>query len=87
MQDTDRRLDALVHAVGWVVLIALGWVMAAWVIYLGRVTGRLRFLPAAWWPSPPVHLIFIGIAKLMVVALVITWIAMLLYRRHLRRLG
>jgi hypothetical protein len=87
MHEANRRLDALVHAVGWVVLIALGWVMAAWAIYLGRITGRLHFLPDAWWPSPPVHLIFIGIAKLMVVALVITWIAMLLYRRHLRRLG
>ena len=87
MQDANRRLDALVHAVGWVVLIALGWVMAAWAIYLGRVTGRLRFLPDAWWPSPPVHLIFIGIFKLMVVALLMAWIAMLLYRRHLRRLG
>jgi len=87
MQEANRRLDALVYAVGWVVLIGLAWVTAAWAMYLGRITGRLHVLPDAWWPSPQVHLIFIGVAKLMVVALLMAWIAMLLYRRHLRRVG
>jgi hypothetical protein len=85
MNEADRRLDALVYSLGWVVLIAWAWLMAGWVIYLCRVTGRLRFFPDAWWPSPQVHLIFIGVAKLMLVGLIAAWIALLLYRRRLRR--
>ena len=85
MQDSDRRLDALVYSLGWVVLIALAWLMAAWGIYLGRITGRFQFLPDEWWPPPQVHLIFIGVAKLMLVGLIAAWIAMVLYRRRLRR--
>lgn len=85
MQEGDRRLDALVYSLGWTVLIAWVWLMAAWVIYLGRIGGWLRFLPDWWWPSPELHLIFIGIAKLMLVGLIGAWIAVLLYRRRLRR--
>ena len=85
MPDPDRRLDALVYSLGWVVLIAWVWLMAAWVIYLGRIGGRLRFLPDYWWPAPELHLIFIGVAKLMLVGLIAAWIAVLLYRRRLRR--
>jgi hypothetical protein len=87
MHEANRRLDALVYAVGWVVLIGFLWLMGAWAVYIGRITGRLRLLPDAWWPSPQVHLIFIGVAKLMVLALLTAWIAMLLYRRYLRRMG
>jgi len=87
MHEASRRLDALVYAVGWVVLIGFLWLMGAWAVYLGRITGTLRLLPDAWWPSPPVHLIFIGVAKLMMLALLMAWVAMLLYRRYLRRLG
>ncbi len=84
MQEADRRLDALVYSLGWVALIAWVWLMAGWVIYVCRVAGSLRFLPDAWWPSPQVHLIFIGVAKLMLVGLIAAWIAVLLYRRRLR---
>ena len=64
MQDANRRLDALVFTLGWVVLIWWAWLMAGWAAYLVRTAGRLRFIPAAWWPSPEVHLIFIAVAKL-----------------------
>jgi hypothetical protein len=84
MQDATRRLDALVFSLGWVVLIASAWLMAAWAAYMGRVTGRLRFIPAAWWASPEVHLIFIAVAKLMLTGLLMTWIGVVLYRRRLR---
>jgi hypothetical protein len=87
MPEGDRRLDALVYAIGWVVLIGLVWVTAAWVVYLGRIGGRLPFVPDAWWPSPRLHLLFIGVAKLMALALLMAWLVMLLYRRYLRRLG
>jgi len=85
MQESDKRLDALAYSLGWVVLISWAWLMGAWVIYLGRITGRFRFLPDAWWPSPELHLIFIGAAKLMLVGLIMAWVAVLLYRRRLRR--
>lgn len=85
MQDSDRRLDALVYSLGWVVLIFWVWLMGGWVIYLGRITGSFRFFPDEWWPPPQLHLIFIGIAKLMLVGLIAAWIAVLLYRRRLRR--
>jgi hypothetical protein len=85
MQEADRRLDALVYSLGWVVLIAWLWLMAAWVAYLARTTGSFRFMPSAWWPSPEVHLVFIGVAKLMLTCLFMAWIGVLLYRRRLRR--
>lgn len=85
MQETDRRLDALVYALGWTALISWVWLMAAWVIYLGRAGEWFSFLPDWWWPAPEVHLIFIGVAKLMLVGLIAAWIAVLLYRRRLRR--
>jgi len=85
MQDANRRLDALAYSLGWVVLIMWVWLMAAWVVYLARIAGRLRFIPDAWWPSPEAHLIFIGAAKLMWLGLVAAWVAVLLYRRRLRR--
>ena len=84
MQDANRRLDALVFSLGWVVLIASAWLMAAWAAYMGWVAGRLRFIPVAWWPSPEVHLIFIAVAKLMLTGLLMTWIGVVLYRRRLR---
>ena len=85
MQEPDRKLDALVYSLGWVALITWVCLMAAWVIYLGRISGRFRLLPDAWWPSPELHLIFIGAAKLMVVGLTMAWIAVLLCRRRLRQ--
>jgi len=85
MHENDRRLDALVYSLGWVVLIAWVWLMAGWMMYLGWMAGRLRFIPDAWWPSPEPYWIFIGAAKLMVFALLMAWLAVLLYRRCLRR--
>jgi hypothetical protein len=85
MGDADRRLDALAYSLGWLVLIAWLWLMAAWTTYLGRLTGRWSPLPVAWWPSAGFHLAFIAVAKLMVTALTMTWIGVLLYRRRLRR--
>jgi hypothetical protein len=85
MQQGDRRLDALTYSLGWVALIASVWLLAGWVAYLARITGKLRFIPDAWWPSPEVHLIFIGAAKLMVMGLIMAWLALLLYRGRLRR--
>ena len=85
MQEADRKLDALVYSLGWVALITWVWVLAAWVVYLGRIAGGFRFVPDAWWPSPELHLIFIGAAKLMLVGLIMAWIAVLLYRRRLRQ--
>jgi hypothetical protein len=84
MQESDRRLNALAYALGWMTLIAWAWLMAAWVAYLGRMAGGFRFLPDTWWPAPEVHLIFIGVAKLMVFGLAMAWIGVLLYRRRLR---
>jgi len=84
MQDTDRKLSALAYALGWTAIIMLVWVMAGYVLFLGRVTGRFWPVPDAWFPSPEVHLIFIGVAKLLAVCLVLAWIAVLLYRRRLR---
>jgi hypothetical protein len=63
------------------VLIGWAWLMAGWAAYLARVAGRLGFVPQAWWPSPEVHLIFIGVAKLMLTGLFMTWIRLILYRR------
>lgn len=85
MQDSDRRLDALAYSLGWTVLIAVAWLTSAWLFYLGRITGAFRLLPDAWWPSPQLHLIFIGAAKLMLLALITGWVAVLLYRHRLRR--
>ncbi len=85
MQESDRRLDALAYALGWLVLIYWVWLMAGWAAYLGRMAGKLRFLPDTWWPTPEVHLIFIGVAKLMALGLAMAWIGVLLYRRRLRR--
>jgi hypothetical protein len=84
MQDTDRRLDALVYSLGWVVLIWWAWLMAGWTAYVARMAGRLPFIPHAWWPSPEVHLILIAVAKLMLVGLLMAWIGVVLYRRRLR---
>ena len=85
MQETDRGIDALAYALGWLVLIAWGWLTAVWVVYLGWIAGSLGFVPDAWWPSPELYWIFIGVGKLMVVGLAMAWIAVLLYRRRLRR--
>jgi len=85
MGDADRRLDALAYSLGWVVLIAWLWLMAAWATYLGRLTGKWTLVPEAWWPSAGLHLAFIAVGKLMVTALTMTWIGVLLYRRRLRR--
>jgi len=84
MQDANRRLDALVFSLGWVVLLASAWLMAAWAAYISRAAGRLRFIPDAWWPSPEVHLILIAVAKLMLTGVFMTWIGTVLYRRRLR---
>jgi hypothetical protein len=85
MQEDDHRLAALAYSLGWVALIAWLWLMAGWVIYLARIAGRLPLFPDAWWPSPEVHLIFLGAAKLMVVSLIMAWLAVVLYHRRLRR--
>ena len=85
MQEGERRLDALAYSLGWTALIGAAWLTLAWIIYLGRLTHRLRLLPDDWWPSPELHLIFLGAAKLMLVGLIAAWIAVLLYRRRLRR--
>jgi hypothetical protein len=85
VQDPDRRLDALVYSLDWVVFMGFVWLMAAWAIYLGRITGGLRLLPDEWWPPPQLHLIFLGVAKLMLVGLIAAWIALPLYRRRVRR--
>jgi len=85
MQDADKRLDALAYALGWVVVITVVWLTAAWGVYIARVAGAFSFVPREWLPSPEVHLIFIVVAKLMLVGLITAWIAVLLYRRRLRR--
>ena len=87
MQDTDRKLSALAYALGWTAVIMLGWVTVAYVMYLGRITGRFWPLPDAWFPSPAVHLIFIGIAKLIAICMVLAWLVVLLYRNRLRSIG
>ena len=84
MQDANRRLDALIFSLGWVVLIGYAWLMAGWAAYMARMAGRLRLIPDAWWPSLEIHLIFIGVAKLMLMGLFMTWIGLILYRRRLR---
>ena len=85
MSDSDRKLDALVYSLGWVVLILWGWLAVAWLAYVGWMRGGLRFVPHEWWPSPQVSMIFFAIGKLMVVGLAAAWIGVLLYRRRLRR--
>jgi len=85
MQDSDRKLTALAYALGWTAVILLVWVLAGYALFLVRVTGRFRLFPDVWMPSPEVYLIFIGIAKLLAVGLILAWIAVLLYRRRLRR--
>jgi hypothetical protein len=65
----------------------MGWVIIAYAMFLGRISGKCWPFPDAWFPSLPVHLIFIGIAKLIAVCLVLAWIAVLLYRRRLRALS
>ena len=84
MQDTDHKLTALAYALGWTAAIMMGWVTVAYVMFLGRISGRCWPFPDGWFPSPAVHLIFIGVAKLMALGLVMAWIAVLLYRRRLR---
>jgi hypothetical protein len=85
MPETDRKLDAKIHALGWVTLIFWLWVVLGWIGYLGLIGGWLSFLPADWWPSTEVVLIFIGVAKLMGAILFLAWLGLVLYRRHLRR--
>jgi len=84
MQETERRLNALAYALGWVVLIAWLWLMAAWLCYLGWLAGWLRFVPDEGL-SPELYMGFICAGKLMMFALAMGWIAVLLYRRRLRR--
>lgn len=85
MQETERKLSALAYALGWTAAIVLAWVILAYALYLARVSGCWP-LPAAWFPAPEVHLIFIGVAKLMGLAFAMGWIAVLLYRRRYRAL-
>ena len=85
MHDPDHRLNALAYALGWLTVIGFIWVTVAWVVYLARLAGRMSFLPDNWLPTPEVHLIFIGAAKLMVIAVAMAWFGVLLYRRRLRR--
>jgi hypothetical protein len=85
MNESGRKLDALAYALGWLVLISWVWLLAGWAAYLGRLAGKLRFPPEAWLPTPGVHLIFIGVAKLMIIGLTMAWLGVLLYRKHLRR--
>jgi len=83
---SDRRLDALIYAVGWVVLISFVYVTAGWLLYRAEVTRTLELLPYARQYSD-IYVLLLGIAKLMAVALLMAWLAMLLYRRYLRRMG
>ena len=84
MEDTDRKLTALAYALGWTAVIMLAWVTVGYALYLGRITGHFWPVPDGWFPTPEVHLIFIGVAKLIGVCLLLAWIAVLLYRRCLR---
>jgi len=86
MEETERKLTALAYALGWTGAIMMGWVIVGYAAYLGRITGHFWPVPDAWFPTPEVHLIFIGVAKLIAVCLVLAWIAVLLYRRRLRAL-
>lgn len=85
MQESERKLDALAYALGWLTLIGFAWVTVGWLAYLARLAGRLDFLPAGWYPTPEVHLFFLGVFKLMVIAVFMAWVGVLLYRRRLRR--
>ncbi len=85
MEELERRINALAHALGWLALIGAAWVTVGWLAYLARMAGRLDFLPETWLPTPEVHLIFIGVFKLMVIGVIMAWFGVLLYRRRLRR--
>ncbi len=83
MQETDRKLVALAYAFGWLAVIMLAVVLVAYAMFLGRVTGRFWPIPDNWFPTPQVHLIFIGIAKLIAICLILAWLGVRLYRRRL----
>jgi len=85
MEKLEHRLNALAYALGWLALIGVAWVTVGGCVYLARMAGRLTFLPETWLPTPEVHLIFLGVAKLMIFALVMAWLGVVLYRRRLRR--
>lgn len=85
MHESEHRLNALAYALGWLTLIGFAWVTVAWLSYLARLAGHLSFLPEHWLPTPEVHLIFIGLAKLMIIAVAMAWLGVVLYRRRLRR--
>ena len=85
MEEREHRLNALAYALGWLALIGIVWVTVGWLAYLARMAGWLSFLPETWLPTPEVHLIFLGVFKLMVVVLIMTWTGVVLYRRKMRR--
>ncbi len=85
MHDSDRKLDALVYALGWLTIISYLWLVVGWLAYMARLAGKLTFIPDTWWPTPEVHLLFLAVAKLMVFGLFLSWLGVVLYRRRLRR--
>ncbi len=70
---------------GWLVVIDWAGLMAGRAASAVRMAGRFPFLPDTWWPGPEVHLVFIWMAKLMVLGLTMAWTGVLLYRHRLRR--
>jgi len=85
MEKLEHRLNALAYALGWLALIGVAWVTVGWLAYLARLAGWLSSLPETWLPTPEVHLIFLGVFKLMVIVLIMAWLGVVLYRRRLRR--